>query len=546
MRLVTLFTTLLIGSARLVAAQAHAPAADDSAGLGRITFPTSATPAAHAAFERGVLYLHNFHYSQAIEAFRRARSADSSDVMSAAFEAIAFTHPVWDQQDTAKGRTALRSLAPTPEARLALARTPRERDWLLAAEALYGGDTPKAVRDTAFSRAMAKLHQDDPGDPEAASFYALSLLGLNQGDREPRAYAQAEAVADTVLASHPLHPGALHYKIHAVDDPASASRGLDAAHRYGEVAASAGHALHMTSHIYIALGQWDDVVAANRRAQATVTHTFGHGTHWLEYGLLQQGRIHEARAWVDSLLIFRREIAAGGPGSPGLSGANAYAVIMPATWVSEAEAWDDPLTRAVADTAEVDPEILAMADFLTGYAAARRAENPRAGKGRRTVDGRLADSMLARMQARREGTTGAEGPEATALGRAEVMEETLRAELAWGAGRRDSAVAMLRSAAARLEALPFAFGPPPTVKPPRERAGEMLVLLHRPAEAVAELDLAERTAPRRTAALRWRARALAALGRRAEAARAREELRAIWHSAEPDYPMLAEAGASGR
>jgi hypothetical protein len=208
-----------------------------------------------------------------------------------AFEAIAFTHPVWDQQDTAKGRAALRSLAPTPEARVALARTPRERDWLLAAEALYGGDTPKAVRDTAFSRAMAKLHQADPADPEAASFYALSLLGLNQGDREPRAYAQAEAVADTVLASRPLHPGALHYKIHAVDDPASASRGLDAAHRYGEVASSAGHALHMTSHIYIALGRWDDVVAANRRAQATLTHVFGHGAHWLEYGLLQQGRL---------------------------------------------------------------------------------------------------------------------------------------------------------------------------------------------------------------------------------------------------------------
>ncbi|MEP7346724.1 MAG: hypothetical protein ABI877_15740, partial [Gemmatimonadaceae bacterium] len=82
---------------------AHAPSASPASDqrLGKIYFPTSATPAAHASFERGVLYLHNFHYPQAVAAFRRARALDSTDVMSAAFEAFAWTYPVWNTQDSA-------------------------------------------------------------------------------------------------------------------------------------------------------------------------------------------------------------------------------------------------------------------------------------------------------------------------------------------------------------------------------------------------------------------------------------------------------------
>lgn len=199
--------------------------------MGQIRFPTSARPSAHAQFVRGVLYLHNFHYPQAEAAFRRARTLDPSDVMSVAFEALAHTRPVWNQQDAAAARAALRSFAPTRPARRARARSPREAAWLDAVEELYAGDAPKAVRDTSFSRAMARLHAAEPGDPEAATFYALSLLGLNQSVREPRAYAMAEAISDSVLRRHPQHPGALHYKIHAVDDPVNAARGLDAAAR---------------------------------------------------------------------------------------------------------------------------------------------------------------------------------------------------------------------------------------------------------------------------------------------------------------------------
>src|SRR5215471_6407503 len=81
--------------------------------LGEIHFPTSARGDAGAAFEKGVLYLHNFHYPQAAAAFQRARQIDPTNVLAAEFEALTYTHAVWNEQDTAKARAALRGFAPT-------------------------------------------------------------------------------------------------------------------------------------------------------------------------------------------------------------------------------------------------------------------------------------------------------------------------------------------------------------------------------------------------------------------------------------------------
>ena len=64
----------------------------------------------------------------------------------------------------------------------------------------------------------------------------------------------------------------------------------------------------MTSHIFLALGKWDDVVSANQRAQATVPGGFlvPHIVHWLHYGLIQQGRYREADRWLDSMATHAR------------------------------------------------------------------------------------------------------------------------------------------------------------------------------------------------------------------------------------------------
>src|SRR3569832_531123 len=88
-------------------------AAEQAPRLGHLVFVTSASPQAYVAFIRGMLYLHNFHYPQAAAAFREAQALDPGDVMSYWGEALSYTHPVWNQQDTAAARAVLRRLAPT-------------------------------------------------------------------------------------------------------------------------------------------------------------------------------------------------------------------------------------------------------------------------------------------------------------------------------------------------------------------------------------------------------------------------------------------------
>ena len=94
---------------------------------------------------------------------------------------------------------------------------------------------------------MRKLSERYPDDLEAASFYALSILGTAQGERDFRIYMRAAAVVEEVFDRNPRHPGAVHYLIHSYDDPVHAPLGLRAARVYAEIAPAASHAQHMTS-----------------------------------------------------------------------------------------------------------------------------------------------------------------------------------------------------------------------------------------------------------------------------------------------------------
>jgi hypothetical protein len=219
-------------------------------------------------------------------------------------EAMSYNHPVWDEQDQAAGRAALAKLGSNLQERLATASQPVEKAFLQAIDELYGTGT-KAQRDRAYLRAMERMAADFPEYHEVRLFYALALLGLQAGVRDIPLYMQATAIAQSVFSANPQHPGAAHYLIHGVDDPEHAVLGLEAARALAIMAPDAGHSLHMTSHIFTALGMWDDVVRANRQAikvanamrelQDEPARQWGHYNFWLLYGYLQQGRIEKAR-----------------------------------------------------------------------------------------------------------------------------------------------------------------------------------------------------------------------------------------------------------
>ena len=349
---------------------------------------TPAPPAAQKSFLYGLAQLHNFEYDDAARAFRDAQQADPEFAMAFWGEAMTKNHPVWMEQDLGAARRILERLGPASAVRVAKGRTERERAYLRAVETLYGaGD--KRARDLAYLEEMRRLHAAYPEDVDAAAFYGLALLGSAHEGRDTAIYARAAAVLEDAFAAHPNHPGLAHYLIHSYDDPEHARQGLPAAQRYFTIASGAPHALHMTSHIYLAMGMWDEVVAANEQATRAAAEraqkagrtpgSCGHANMWLMYGYLQQGRRDAARRLLEGCRA--SATAAGGltvrapeqdPLDPDNIPAGSY-IQMWSRYIIDTEGWSDPLVREELPLGDLAGAKLTRA-FVRALAAAQRAD----------------------------------------------------------------------------------------------------------------------------------------------------------------------------
>ena len=482
----------------------------EAEGVGEVAFANSGATAAQPAFLRGLALLHDFEYEDAAASFQAAQKLDPVFAMAYWGEAMTHTHPIWMQQDLEAARAALAKLAPTAAERAAKAPTERERDYLQAVEVLYG-DGSKEQRDFDYAAAMAALHEKHPQDVDAAAFYALALLGTAHQGRDFAIYMRAAAVLEEVFPANPRHRGVLHYLIHCYDDPVHAPLGMRAARLYGAVAPDAGHALHMTSHIFVALGQWDDVIAANERAMQVVDAQLhakgepparcGHYAIWLHYALLQAARTADASRVLDAChgeaLGELREAAQ----DASYDGVDNYSQMRLRHFVD---------TAVLVDGAPKLPEGgMAATRLSLAYADALAA----AARGGPATKRRAAAERL--HAAAREVITAAAsaGGAAAMLGAAaEVVVKQVDALVLLREGKSDDGLRALANAADAEDALPVAFGPPTVEKPSRELLGEELLAAGRAAEAKTALEAALARTPGRTATLRALAAAQKALG----------------------------------
>ncbi len=497
-------------------------AAAESGTLGKIDFPTSGSAAAQRHFEQGALLLHSFEYDDAAEEFRKAQQVEPNFAMAYWGEAMTYNKPLWMRLDQKAGQAVLRRLGETREARPAKAPTEREKGYLGAVDTLFFGEGDKAARDLAYAAAMDGLSRRFPDDSEAAAFHALAILGTAQGERDFRTYMRAASVAQMVFARNPQHPGAAHYLIHSFDDPIHAPLGLPAARVYAEIAPATAHALHMPSHIFVALGMWERTAASNqdswkaaddrvRRKGLTVKDRSYHALWWLQYTYLQQGRYREARELLDvmeadakelSVAITRRHLAA----------MRAQYAVETRRWDREALGWDLDLTKVRAEDA-------AAWIFARGVAAIENDDLAAADKALVTLEGRLAD-----LAKKSDGAYGSEATRASAL--------QLKGLLALARGREQAGMDSLRKAAAAEEAMPLAYGPPAPVKPSHELLGEVLLEQGRFEESGEQFANALERAPRRALSLLGAARAAAGSGDESAAEAFYTELRDVWSGAD--------------
>ena len=467
-------------SAFMVQAQHHEPSAGKTSGavdLGEINFPTSGPADAQKHFIEGVLLLHSFEYERSRRAFAEAARVAPSFALAYWGEAMTYDHPIWAENDKPGALAVLARLGLTRADRREKAATPREKMYLDAIERLYGeGDATSRAR--AYMEAMAELAARFPEDLEARAFYSLSLLGLTRTTRNTENYMLAAGVAEAIYEKNPRHPGALHYLIHAYDDPAHAPRGLRAAHIYGTVARSASHAQHMPSHIFFALGMWQDSVTANTASMKTARDegTGGyHAMHWLEHGYLQLGRVEDA---VKLLTIIEDDAK-----RTSSSYNRTHLAMCRATMLVETRGGGPASIMEPVDAAGISATgAFSNHDMAMGLEFVRRKDLTEARR------------MLARMRERSQAGKGAPSVSTGAVDRysavtkddidtATVMENILEAAIQFAGGDRKNAIKKIVAAGEAEDKLVFEYGPPAIVKPAWEAAGEMLLQAGRKKEA---------------------------------------------------------------
>jgi tetratricopeptide (TPR) repeat protein len=449
--------------------------------LGEVSFPNSGAPSAQEPFLRGVKLLHNFTYAPAAQAFREAQKADPDFVLAYWGEAMTHNETLWARQDADAARAALEKLGPTPTARRARAKNEREARWLDAVETLYGAGS-KDDRDVAYADRMDALARDYPDDTEAQVFAALATLGRSHSVRDTAGYMRAAGRLEELFPTHQNHPGVVHYLIHAYDDPVHAPLGLRAARIYDRLAPDNAHALHMTSHIFLALGMWPETEDANVRAIAVLDanlarrnqppNVCGHGPIWLVYARLQQSK--DVSADVDRCRVLAFDAAALAKGVSIIGGTEDG----PGGWA------DMAVRRGIEtgrwpDTVTLPPGRYQYARFITAYGRTLASRG----------NSRLAAAAIGDMRMARAAIAAAlpkEAPDERQLlpwiDRAVAQGEAV---LLLSRGRRDEALKALVQAALAESALPPVFGPPALLKPSYELLGEELLAAGRREEAAA-------------------------------------------------------------
>ncbi|MEZ4793033.1 MAG: hypothetical protein R2783_06125 [Gelidibacter sp.] len=471
--------------------------------LGVVDIDVSGKESALPYFEKGLLLLHSFEYEDAREAFQKAQHEDTSMAMAYWGEAMTYNHSLWQEQDYEAAKAVLTKLDHTNAKK---SSSQLEKDLIQSVEILYQAKKTKNERDIAYSDFMEELYKKYPNNQEVAAFYALSLLGSVPEGRDDEMYGKGANIAKGILKENPNHPGALHYLIHSYDDPNHASLALDAADSYSKVAPDASHALHMPSHIYVAMGMWDQVIASNiasYKASVTRKEKKGldndelgyHAFHWLEYGYLQKNNKTEAKKMVLEMKQFTTE-------NPSKR-ARAHLVFLKGTYLNETDEWEGDIADIPINIVDLNISIRSQYHFLEGMKAYKKEDVTRLKEVLELMSqDQLRESYII-SEGRSKLCSNITRDEATEtdLKESEIRQEQLLAVLAVLEKDSELVEAHFLKSIALGENISYSYGPPTIQKPTHELYADWLLTQNRKEEAATQYAFALKSGPKRLRAM---------------------------------------------
>jgi tetratricopeptide (TPR) repeat protein len=467
---------------------------------GTVDFAISCNDEAQERFNLGLAQLHHMMYDQAMPHFEAAAEADPDCAMAHWGIAMASFQPLWHPTPDAgleRGRAALE------RARQIGAPTERERAHLAAVDAFFADPSPPAAdrpsdhaaRTRAWMDAQREAHEAHPDDEDAAAFYALATVAHAQtqfapdAERDYTAQRAAGAVLERYLDDHPEHPGLHHYLIHAYDSPALADEARSVAARYDRLAPETAHALHMPSHIFVRLGQWEETADLNERsAEAALRQAasdpgaIGHYVHALDYVMyayLQMGDEDRARETLERVRAVEETPAAL---------AWAYGIAAPqARYYLERQRWEEAARLEPGQPAilqwEDYPAANALFHYARGLGAARSGDLDQA-----EVEAARIDDAVRSLR---------EAGDAYWAHLTDALGMAVEAWVLYERGDADQALALMSEAADLEDSMDKHPVTPGEVLPVRELYGELLLREGRADDARAAFEASLQRTPNR-------------------------------------------------
>ncbi len=282
--------------------------------LGWVDFHTSCAAIVKSDLNRAVALLHHMTYPVAYTAFEGVTRSDPDCAIAYWGMALTLFQPLWPTRPGA--RELERGWLLVQEAMTRGTRDPREQGFIKAAHAFFNpsGDPGYWDRIGRWADIHAELYAAFPEDREVRAFYALSHLATASRNESPETHhVRAAEILAGILREEPTHPGAVHYTIHANDFDGREKESLSVVRSYGAIAPRNPHALHMPTHIFVRLGEWQEVIDWNERAATAalaqrigpsgefVWDEYPHAIEYLAYAHLQRADDDATRTVIEAI-----------------------------------------------------------------------------------------------------------------------------------------------------------------------------------------------------------------------------------------------------
>jgi hypothetical protein len=250
----------------------------------------------------------------------------------------------------------------------------------------------------------------------------------------------------------------------------------------------------MTSHIFFALGLWDEAIAANEAsvkvAEAQGQHAY-HSMLWLEYAYLQEAQRAPAEAVMRSI---SHDVETGPTKDNRLR-----AAFSRATWLVETSGAPGANSTDIVDSSGITSiGYFAVHDFARGVVAAHKGDVTAAQAALKQLSERI---RAARVVPVGENSNWYDALSEEDMAQARTLETALEGAVNFADGQRAAGLAKVRQAIAATANMEFEYGPPWSAKPFDELLGEMLLADGQKAEAAAAFERTLVTYPNRELAL---------------------------------------------